>query len=133
MTKESLRAYENGLLVFSSAGKWLHPLFEFEDFLRTGGPDPAGLFLHDRIVGRGAAYLTVRLGIRRSHAGLLSERGREVFLRFGVTSTHDELVERIDCMTEELLAAVDDVETAYAILAERRRAALEPAVRGAGR
>ncbi len=115
----SLLVYRDGNIVFSSVKKWLHPLFDLETFLKQAGIDGASLVVEDKIVGRGAAFLVVRLGIRKVHARLLSERGRLVFEHYGIEHTWDELVERIQCMTEDLLEKVVDVEEAYAILKER--------------
>ena len=66
--------------VFSSAGKWLHPLFELEDFLDGAGSglDRASLSLRDRIAGKAAALLIVRLGIT-AIASLLETKQRMAF------------------------------------------------------
>jgi len=116
---QSLLVYREGNIVFSSVKKWLHPLFDLEAFMRRNGIDGASLTIEDKIIGRGAAFLVVRLGIRKAHAKLLSERGRRVFEQFGVDHTWDELVEKIQCMTEDLLDEVVQVDEAYAILKER--------------
>ena len=34
------QVYSAGNLIFSSANKWLHPLFELEDFLTLGAQGP---------------------------------------------------------------------------------------------
>jgi hypothetical protein len=105
--------------VFFSAGKWLHPLFELEDFLPSSGLDRSSLLLRDRIVGRAAALLIVRLGIRRLHAQILSRPGKEVLEAHRVEHTWGELVERIACQTEAALADVEDPEAAYTWLRQR--------------
>jgi len=115
----SLELFSDSRLVFSSAGKWLHPLFELEEFLAESRLDPAGLSLRDRIVGKAAALLIVRLGIRRVHAGVLSRLGMEVFEAQGVMCSWDQLVERIACQTETALARIDDPGEAYAWLRQR--------------
>jgi hypothetical protein len=115
----------DGAIVFASAGRWLHPLFDLADFLPGSGVDPGAAELRDKVVGRGSAFLIVRLGIRRVHAVLLSRLGRDVLERSGVTLTWDTLVDRIACATESLLEPVTDPEEAYGLLAERRRAVLE--------
>jgi hypothetical protein len=111
-------------IVFASAGHWLHPLFELGDFLATPGIDPASAELRDKVVGRGSAFLIVRLGIRRVHAALLSRLGKQVLDRAGVALTWDTLVDRITCATEGLLEGVSDTDEAYRILSARRAAAL---------
>ena len=120
MTAEvTLRAFHGKREVFSSAGKWLHPLFELEEFLRTSSCSPQSLRVEDKIVGKAAALLLVRLGIRNVKAGVLSELGRDVLERFHVVYSAGETVERIDCQTEILLTEVEDPQQAYRIVAAR--------------
>lgn len=120
----SLELRVDGRVVFASAGRWLHPLFELGGFLAGAVLDAATMDLRDKVVGRGSAFLIVRLGIRRVHAVLLSLLGKEVLDRAGVAVTWDTLVDRIACATEGLLEGVTDVEAAYRILSARRAAAL---------
>ena len=119
----SLEFLIDGRVLFSSTGKWLHPLFELEQFLKTREIDAARGEIHDKVVGRGSAFLIVRLGIRTAHAGMLSRLGKDVLDRAGVTFTWDTFVEEIQCSTEGILRAITDPEEAYPILAERARKA----------
>ena len=109
----------DGKTIFTSAARWLHPLFELERFLDSTPCDRARLVVKDKIVGRAAAMLLVRLGIRRVQAGILSLPGREVLEAHAVQFEYGELVARIECQTEELLLRETDLERAYALLAER--------------
>ncbi len=120
--KPTLQLFSASQPVFSSAGKWLHPLFDLEDFLVGAGSglDRAALSLRDRVAGKAAALLIVRLGIRRVHAGVLSRLGQQVVEARQVEHSWARLVERIDCYTETALAEIDDPLEAYAWL--RRRA-----------
>lgn len=122
----SLEFRVDGELVFSSAGRWLHPLFELEEFIASRGIDPSRGELRDKVVGRGSAFLIARLGIRRVHASLLSLLGREVFDRAGIGYTWDTLVKRVACATEGLLERVTNPEDAYSILRERAGAGGRP-------
>jgi hypothetical protein len=105
----TLRAYAEDREIFSSQGKWLHPLFDLEESLRV----------EDKIVGKAAALLLVRLGIREIRAGVLSELGRAVLERHHVVYSAAQTVPRIDCQTEILLAEVEDPEAAYRIVKAR--------------
>jgi len=118
-TEVTLRAFHGQMEVFSSTGKWLHPLFELEEFLGTSSYQPETLRLEDKIVGKAAALLLVRLGIRQVKAGVLSKLGREVLERQHVLYSAGQTVERIDCQTEILLSEVEDPEQAYRIVAQR--------------
>ncbi len=119
----SLEFLMDGQVLFASAGKWLHPLFELEQFLKIRGINASQGEIRDKVVGRGSAFLIARLGARRTHAGMLSRLGKEVLDRAGVACTWDVLVEEIDCGTENLLREVTDPEEAYRLLAERARKA----------
>jgi len=119
ITDVTLRAYHEEREVFSSAGKWLYPLFELEEFLNASSYRAESLRLEDKIVGKAAALLLVRLGIRRVKAGVLSELGRAVLKRYDVSYSAAEIVDRIDCQTEILLTDVEDPDQAYRIVAAR--------------
>jgi zinc transport system ATP-binding protein len=99
-------------IIFTSDSHWLHPLFEFNDFL-SGKDIPAqDLFLYDKIAGKAAACMIVCLGIKKCHIELISERAVPVFEKAGITYTFDKIVEHIDCRTEYLITddmSVDDV------------------------
>jgi hypothetical protein len=125
----SLEVRSGGVVVFTSSGKWLHPLLELEEYLDSRDLDRSGLSLRDKVIGKAAALLIVRLGIRDVHAGLLSRGGAEALLRHGVRVSCDELVERIACQTEDLLAGVTDPEEAHVLVVSRARLARERARR----
>jgi zinc transport system ATP-binding protein len=118
-TEVTLRALHGRREVFSSTGKWLHPLFELEEFLRTSSLHPESLRVEDKIVGKAAALLLVRLGIRNVRAGVLSKLGRDVLERYNVPYSAEQIVERIDCQTEILLTEVEDPDQAYRIVRAR--------------
>jgi zinc transport system ATP-binding protein len=115
----TLELYRDSTLLFRSAGKWLYPLFELEDFLATSGLDPASLMVRDKIVGRAAALLLLRLGLRRVQAGVLSVLAREVLDRFQARYSWDKLVDRILCETEQILSEVTDPAEAYDIVCRK--------------
>lgn len=105
-----IRHKEN--IIFTSDSHWLHPLFELDDFLSKKNIPVPELFLQDKIAGKAAACMIVRLGIRRCHIELMSERAVPVFEKAGVSYTFDKMVEHIDCRTEYLITddmSVDDV------------------------
>ena len=108
----------DGQIIFTSAGKWLHPLFELEQFLRGRKVDLRKAEIHDKIIGRGSAFLITRMGIRTVHAGVLSMPGKDVLDRAGASCTWESLVDTIQCRTEGLLRDTTDPETAYRVLAD---------------
>jgi zinc transport system ATP-binding protein len=114
----TLRLHRGGQVLFSSEKHWLHPLFELEEVLIRIG-DPTGLLVADRITGRAAAFLLARLGIRRLRTGLLSHAAIPVLDGQGIEYRCAELIEKVSCSTETLLAGIQDPETAYALVRER--------------
>lgn len=121
----TLRLYAGAEVLFSSEKHWLHPLFDLEAFIAQSGQDPARARLVDRITGRAAAFLVARLGIRDLHTRLLSRRAIPVLEQYGIRYHGDQLVDQVACATEDLLAGVQDLETAWSILEERRSRALQ--------
>jgi len=116
----TLRLLAGPDVVFSSEKHWLHPLFDLEAYFAASGRDPAGTRLVDRVTGRAAAFLVARLGIRELETLVLSRRALPVLERFKVRHRYRDLVDRIPCATEDLLAGILDPEAAWAILQDRR-------------
>ena len=117
-TNATLEFLIDGQVMFQSAGKWLHPLFELERFLKDRKVDLRKAEIHDKIIGRGSAFLITRMGIRTVHAGVLSMLGKDVLDRAGASCTWDSLVDTIQCRTEGLLRDTTDAEAAYRVLAD---------------
>jgi hypothetical protein len=115
----TLTVLEDGTPIFTSHGKWLHPLFELEEYLAEHPNEPARLVLQDKIIGKAAALLIHRLGFRTVKAGVLSRLGEAVLQRHGVVYSYEQLVDRIHCQTEELLATVEEPEAAYQLVKAR--------------
>ena len=116
MHEPTLTVFRNGTPIFTSYGKWLHPLLELEAYLADHAFEPENLILQDKIIGKAAALLIHRLGFRTVQAGILSRLGEAVLLRHGISYTYEQLVDRIHCQTEELLAPVEDPEEAYRLV-----------------
>jgi zinc transport system ATP-binding protein len=109
-----------GKEIFSSRAKWLFPLFDLEEFLADKKYDREAMELTEKVAGQAAAFLIVRLGIRKCHVRLISEQAMAVFDRFGITYTYDDKVPQIQCRTEHILMKEMNPEEAWQLL--RRRA-----------
>lgn len=120
----TLRLLAGSETLFTSEKHWLHPLFDLEAFLAESGQDPSGTLLVDRVTGRAAALLIARLGIPELHTGVLSRRALPVLAAHQIHVRCREVVDRLPCATEELLAGIQDPEAAWALLQERRALAL---------
>jgi zinc transport system ATP-binding protein len=118
-SQAALQVFIDQKVVFISDGNWLYPLFDLAEFIETHPISLAQALVRDKVVGKAAALLLVRLGAGRIHAALMSELAVEVLTHFKVPHTYDQLVPRIDCQTEALLLEIDDPETAYQLLCKR--------------
>lgn len=127
---ETCQVFNGDELIFTSRSHWLHPLFELKGFLESHTtlscpPARDGLFLRDRVIGRAAALMIVEMNILRCAAPVVSERALPVFRLFSVACDYDELVPRLPCRTEDILADITDPGEAWDILEQRARAAKE--------
>jgi len=117
----TLEVYQNGTIIFSSTGKWLHPLFDLEKFIKENNLPTEDMVIKDKIVGKASAMLIFRLGFRTVEAGTLSMPAKDFFSGNGIGFTYDKLVDLIDCKTEIILKDIRDPEEAYQILKERAK------------
>jgi len=115
----SFEAYHNNRLIFYSDRNWLHPIFAFEEFLNENTVKTQELVVHDKIIGRAAALLLVRLGVGKIRAKMLSELGRQVLEYYAIPYQYEQIVERIGCQTEQFLEKELDPEYAYQIILKR--------------
>ena len=82
-----------------------------------------GACVADRVIGRGAALLMVKGGVREVFAYVMSEPALEVFRRAGIPTTYASLQPNIInrtgtdiCPIEKLTAATTDPEEAYRLI-----------------
>lgn len=126
-----LRIYNNDQLIFSSEKKWLHPLFEFEEFLKTYNGPVDNLRSHDSAIGKAAAVLSLRLGIKNIHADLLSKLGQD-YINQVLGPGHitcDTLIDRLMCQTENQLEKLTDSDEMYYLLRKRAKMVLGVSVK----
>ena len=114
-----LKVTRNDTTVFESDGKWLHPLLELGDKIGEQGLAAEELYLHDSVIGRAAALLIVRLGIKTCRGDLMRPRALPVLEQAGLDYTYGTLVDKIACQTEDLLAGETDPEAAYRFILGR--------------
>lgn len=117
--EHSLIVRKNEKVIFTSDQHWLHPLFELEDFLKKENLPTDDLILCDKIAGKAAACLIVRLGIRKCHIELMSERAIPVFKASGIDYSFDHIVEHIQCRTEDLISDNLTIDEAWLFLRKR--------------
>lgn len=119
MTEYSLELKFEGRTIFSSNGKWLHPLFDLEDFLNRENYDPAKLTLYDKIIGKASALMIIRLGIKKVTGGIVSKPAETAFQKWGVEYSKEKQVNLIDCETEQILADISNPDEVYELIKVR--------------
>lgn len=121
----SLQIFENDQVIFQSKGKWLYPLFEFENFLQKQNKHPQNLSSHDTVIGKGAAALAIKFGITKINANLISQNALNLINNYNsqnnniIQVTYSSLVPKIQCATEDLLENIFDIQQIYLFLKDR--------------
>ncbi len=92
------------------------------------GVDLSGYSVADLVVGKAAAMLFVRCGIKNVFAKTLSEYGKEILERYHIGYEYETLTEKIInragtdiCPMEKAVLYTDDIEEAYLLLKEQLR------------
>ena len=119
MDNITFQVINNCKVLYQSDKRWLFPLFDFEAFLTQQPLDISRAEIHDKVVGKAAAILILRLGVGSVHADVVSQIACAVFDQARLPYSFGTLVDRIDCQTEEILLDINDPEVAYRILSER--------------
>ncbi len=120
----SLEVYNSdGIIVFERDGKWLHPLFALMDYLSEpeNEMDITNCTLHDKIIGAAAAVLIIKMGFRKCHGLLMSEKAAALFKQHEIEYNYDKMVEGILCKTEKMIEPNDSINTAVERLIELRK------------
>lgn len=101
---------KDGKVVFSSTAAGVRPVIEVIDEKLN----VKGSLVSDKIVGKAAALLYSYLEVKSVHAAVMSKKGREVLLRYGIEAKSDVLTEEIRNRAGDgicpMEAAVADIE-----------------------
>ncbi|MGN0731196.1 MAG: DUF1893 domain-containing protein [Treponema sp.] len=126
----TLEVFNGEELIFSSRKKWLNPLFELENFLNTYQGARTNLCSHDSAIGKAAAVLTVRLGIKKINADLISENAKTYIEKLNlqienpldkIQLEYSNIVPKLLCATEAELENLFDSEQMYFLLRQRAK------------
>lgn len=125
----SLQVFNGDSLIFQSSGKWLHPLFEFEDFLKIYDGPKDDLKSHDSAIGKAAALLSIRCGIKKINAELLSQNAKNYIEEVNQKAEDSQKIEliwtnlipKLLCQTENLLEDLHDSDQMYFLLRQRAK------------
>lgn len=109
---------------YTSTQRGVKPLVAWCD----SGEDLHGFSAADKVVGRGAAFLYVLLGVCAVYAGVVSStaldllKSRGIFVEYGTLTDH--IVNRRGdgvCPFEEAVREIDDADTAYRVIREKMK------------
>ncbi|MDE6585388.1 MAG: DUF1893 domain-containing protein, partial [Clostridia bacterium] len=110
---------DGGCLYSESRG--ISPMMNFI----ADGADLSGYSVADLIVGKAAALLFVKCGIKEVFAKTLSQSGKKILELYGVDYEYEALVEKIInragtdiCPMEKAIANTENPQEAYLILKE---------------
>ena len=99
-----------------------HGIVPMMDFIAEG-VDLSGYSVADLVVGKAAAMLFVKCGIKRVFAKTLSEHAKRALELYGVDYEYETLTPKIInrdgtdiCPMEKAVLGTDDIEEAYLIL-----------------
>lgn len=95
---------------YTSTSRGIRPIL---DFLET--TDLNGFSAADKVVGKGASFVYVLLGVRSLHAKVMSKGALEVLTKYGIYHTFDTLTDSIInraktgiCPMEEAVQNISD-------------------------
>ncbi len=82
----------------------------------------------DKVVGKGASFLYLLLGVKELYAGIISRVAYELLLKNGISVQYGRMVENIInragtgiCPFEEAVLDIEDIDRAYAKIREKMR------------
>ena len=113
---------KKGKTAFSSREKGVKPLLDFID----AGDNFSGFSAADKIVGKAAALLYVKMGVKAVYGEVMGRAAVSVFEKFAVYYEYGELTDAIInragtglCPMEEAVAEIDEPEAAVAAIKSR--------------
>lgn len=124
----SLEIFNDNKLIFSSSGKWLHPIFDFQAFLTNYDGKTDNLSAHDTAIGKAALFLLIKNGVKKIHGNLVSQIAIDYLQKVNenaknpnekISLTWDNSVEMLKCKTEQELKNMTDEKEMYRALCTR--------------
>ena len=98
----------------------------------AGGVDLSGYSVADIVVGKAAALLFVKCGIKNVYAKTLSQSAKSVLELYGIAYEYETLTDRIinragtdTCPMEKAVWDINDPDEAYSILKDKLKAMSE--------
>ncbi|MDD6736501.1 MAG: DUF1893 domain-containing protein [Clostridiales bacterium] len=105
--------------IYTSQERGVKPLLDFIN----SGISYAGFSAADRVVGKGAAFLYVLMGVKNVWAEIMSEKAQAVFEQYGIHACCETHVPAIKnragtgfCPIEEAVDNISSAEEAFAVI-----------------
>jgi len=112
----------NGDDIITSSDRGVKPLLSLIDSGRT----LSGYSAADRVVGNGAAYLYVLLGVSSVYTYVISRAALDTLAKYGIDVSYDTLTDAIKnrsgdglCPMESAVAAAESPEAALALIRDK--------------
>ncbi len=112
----------NGDSIFTSSLRGVRPLVDWA----MDKTDFSGFSAADKVVGKGAAFLYVKLGITAVFAEVLSRPALEILEKYGIKAEYNRLADNIInrrgdgiCPFEEAVLDISDADQAYIAILEK--------------
>jgi len=113
---------KHGETILTSMRRGVAPLLAWLD----DGIDTAGFAAADRVVGNGAAFLYVLLGVSEVYGAVMSDAALQTLSRFGIVASYGQLVDHIVnrtntgcCPMEEAVSGIEDPKRAHEAIVAR--------------
>lgn len=107
---------------FTDDGRGISPMLRF----LSQGCDLSGYAVADLIIGKAAAMLFVKAGIREAYGKVMSQAGYDFLQKYSIPCSYGVLTEKIInrkgdgvCPMEQTVASLDDPEEGFHALKER--------------
>lgn len=113
---DTLNIFNGNELIFTSRGNWINPLFEADEFFKSSTIKYDNLMAHDTAGGKAAAALMIRFNIKRVRFNLVSDYAANMLKKHNVELLYDKKVDKLQCMTEDLLKDINDIDEIYSFL-----------------
>lgn len=111
-----------GERIYTSTRRGVKPLVDWLESNR----DFNGFFAADKVVGKGAAYLYVLLGVQGVYAQVISKPALQVLNRYGIYTGYETLVDAIInrqgngiCPFEQAVLKIDRPTAAYEAIRQK--------------
>jgi hypothetical protein len=100
-------------IIFTSFDKGVKPLFDFYNTMKNDTNSEKELYLIDKVIGKGAAYLCILSGIKRIRTEVISKPALKILADNGIDVIYETLTEYISNMKKTGICPVESLSYEY--------------------